>query len=160
MGKIKISPIQQRENRRRFKASNKELMQIAAGINHIVIRHDSQWSLLPGFDNDKVFDVSFSVPVLKRPMTENDKMVAVEWAKYHPRMWRVMLTLDCHDGEKWYAPHRQIETPQPYKLNELKQFVDQHWQEMEDKANPKHIRGKRWRATIIKTHELRAANEN
>ena len=25
MGKIKLSPIQQRENRRRFKASNKEL---------------------------------------------------------------------------------------------------------------------------------------
>ena len=47
-----------------------------------------------------------------------------------------------------------------YKLNELKEFVDQHWQEMEDKANPKHIRGKRWRATIIKTHDLRAANEN
>lgn len=121
MGRLKVSVAEQQQNRARFKASNKELMQIAAGINHIVIKHDSQWSLMPGMGpTDKIFDVQFSRPVLKRPLTENDKMVAIEWAKYHPRMWRVILTLDMCDGEKWYADHMQIETPEPYKLNDLK----------------------------------------
>lgn len=160
MGKIKLSPIQQRENRRRFKATNKELMQIAAGINHIVITHDSLWSLMPGFDNDKVFDVAFSRPVLKRPLTENDKMVAVEWAKYHPRFWRVVLTLELFDGQTWYPESAEIVTSEPIKLNALKDFVDASWKDLEGGANSKHIRGKRWSATIVKTHELRAANEN
>lgn len=159
MGRLKVSVAEQQQNRARFKASNKELMQIAAGINHIVIKHDSQWSLMPGMGStDKIFDVQFSRPVLKRPLSENDKMVAIEWAKYHPRMWRVMLTLDLFDDFKgvWYADHVQIETPEPYKLNDLKTYVDENWKFLEDKANPKHIRGRRWTARIIKTHERKA----
>lgn len=159
MGRLKVSAAEQRQNRGKFKATNHELMQIAAGINHIIIKHDSQWALLPGNGpTDKIFDVQFSRPVLKRPLSENDKMVAVEWAKYHPRYWRVMLTLDLFDdlSGKWYADHMQIETPEPYKLNDLKEHVDEYWKILEDRANPKHIRGKRWTARIIKTHERKA----
>lgn len=160
MGRLRVSKQDQQINRGRFKATNHELMKIAAGINHIVIKHDSQWALNPGYgDTEKIFDVEFSKPVLKRPLTENDKLVAVEWAKYHPRYWRVILTLDLHDGEKWYADQLQLETPEPYKLNDLKEHVDEHWKFLEDKANPKHIRGKRWSARIISTHERRTLQQ-
>lgn len=160
MGRLLVTKEQQRANRGRFKATNRELMMIAAGINHIVIKHDSRWALMPGMgQTDRIFDVSFSRPILKRPLSENDKLVAVEWAKHHPRYWRVMLTLDMFDGEKWYADHMQVETPEPYKLNELKDHVDANWKYLEGKANPKHIRGRRWTATIIKTHERKANND-
>lgn len=160
MGRIKVSAEQQRMNRGRFKATNKELMQIAAGINHIVITHDSLWSLEPGFDNDKVFDVDFSKPVLGRPLTDNDKMVAQEWAGYHPRFWRIVLTLELFDGVTWYPDSLEIITKEPVKLNDLTGLVNSSWKDLEGGANSKHIRGKRWRATIIKTHERRAANES
>lgn len=159
MGRIKVNAEQQRMNRGRFKATNAELLKIAAGINHIVIRHDTRWSLMPGMENDRVFDVSFSVPILKRPLTENDKMVAVEWAKYHPRMWRIVLTLDLFDELRgaWYPDSAEIDTKEPLKLNELKDFVDEQWRDLEGSANSKHIRGRRWVATIIKTHERKKA---
>ena len=156
MGRIKVAAADQRQNRARFKATNHELMQIAAGINHIVIKHDSQWSLMPGMGpTDKIFDCEFTYPILRRPITENDKMVAIEWAKYHPRYWRVILTLDLFDDvqQKWYADHMQLETPNPYKLNDLKEHVDNNWNFLESKNNPSHIRGRRWTARIIKTHE-------
>lgn len=157
MGKLLVKTKQQREKRGQIKATNAELLKIAAGINHIIIKHDSQWSLMPGMGTtDKVFDVSFSIPPLKRPLTENDKMVAVEWAKYHPRYWRVMMTLDLHDGAKWYADHQQVETSQPYKLNELSDYINDQWRILENKNNHHHIRGRRWTATIIKTHERKA----
>lgn len=160
MGRIRVTKQDQRANRGRVRATNRELMQIAAGINHIVIKHDSQWSLMPGMGpTDKIFDCEFTYPILRRPITENDKMVAIEWAKMHPRYWRVILTLDMHDGEKWYADQVQIDTPEPYKLNDLKAHVDENWKVLEEKANPKHIRGRRWTARIIKTHELKELQE-
>lgn len=160
MGRIRVTKQDQRANRGRVRATNRELMQIAAGINHIVIKHDSQWSLMPDMGpTDKIFDCEFTYPVMRRPITDNDKMVAIEWAKKHPRMWRVILTLDMFDGEKWYADHMQIETPEPYKLNDLKDHVDANWKYLEGKANPKHIRGRRWTARIIKTHELKELHD-
>lgn len=162
MGRIRVTKQDQRANRGRVRATNRELMQIAAGINHIVIKHDSQWSLMPGMGpTDKIFDVSFSVPPLKRPLTENDKMVAVEWAKYHPRYWRVILTLDLYDDFKgeWYADHDQVDTHEAVKLNHLSDYINDKWKALEDKANPRHIRGRRWTARIIKTHEIKAMHE-
>lgn len=139
-------------------ATKAELSKIAAGINHIILRHDSRWSLLPGMGADRVLDVAFSKPVLRRPLRDSDKQVAQEWAKYHPRMWRIVLMLDMFDGEKAYFDSAEIETIEPCKLNELKEYVEQNWRELENKNNPKHITGRRWEARIIKTHEKNRLN--
>lgn len=155
MGKLLIQKQRQRANRGKVLATSAELQSIASGIQHIVIMHDSQWSLLPGMGADRVYDVKFDRPVLKRPLTDNDKMVAQAWAKYHPRFWRVVLKLDMFDGDKCYTDSVEIETRDALKLNELKDLVDQSWKELEGRQNPKHIRGRRWEARIIKTHELR-----
>lgn len=156
MGRLLVPRLQQRTNRGRVRATDAELKAIASGINHVVIMHDSQWSLQPGMGADRVYDVKFDRPVLKRPLTDNDKLVAQEWAKYHPRYWRVLLMLDMFDGEKWYTDSTELVTNDPLKLNELKEHVDLNWLELESRQNPKHIRGRRWEARIIKTHERKA----
>ena len=152
-----LPKLQQRANRGRVRATDAELHAIASGINHVVIMHDSQWTLQPGMGADRIYDVKFDRPVLKRPLTDNDKLVAQAWAKYHPRYWRVVLMLDMFDGEKWYTDSAELVTNDPLKLNDLKEYVDLNWLELESRQNLKHIRGRRWEARIIKTHERKAA---
>ncbi len=137
-----------------FRGSNADLLKIAAGINHIVLTHDSTWTLATK-TNDMVLDVRFTRPILRRPLYKSDKMIALEWAKHHPRFWRLALTLNMWDdlNKQAYTDSIEIDTPQQYKLDELTEHVRQAWAELEAGANPKHIRGRRWTARIIQEHE-------
>jgi hypothetical protein len=149
---------EKREKNPAFKASNDELLKIAAGINHIVLTSDSTWTLASEH-NEMVLDVRFSKPVLKRPLFKSDKMIALEWAKYHPRFWRLTLTLNMWDEmrQQAYTDTIEIDTPQQCKLDELTEHVRQAWVELESGANPKHIRGRHWTARIIQGHERKGA---
>lgn len=138
----------------RMKITNHELLQIASGISHIVLEHESLWSLQEGFTDDKILSVRFTKPILKRQMTLRDKTLAVEYAKYRAHYWRVELFLDCvaDDGSK-YVEQSEIVTQEPAKLDDLNDFVKSTWDELTASVNPKHIRGRRWVARIIKGHE-------
>lgn len=151
MGRLKASPTLKNQP---TKANNRELLQIAQGINQLVISHESHWTLAEKH-NDMVFDVRFAKPVLKRPLTENDKLVALEWAKMHPRFWRVNLTLLLHDqiANQHYSEILEIETKTQCKFNELTETFHAGWKELENGANPKHIVGRKWEARIINKHE-------
>lgn len=140
------------------KIPNHELLQIASGITHIVLEHESLWSLGEGFAEDKILSVKFKRPVIKRPLTLQHKKLAVEYAKYRAHYWRVELFLDCvaDDGQK-YVEQGEIITTQPAKLDDLNELVAAEWEEIKGAVNPKHIRGRRWRATIIQGHERRGA---
>lgn len=153
MGRVLVTPQQAQANRSMVKATNAELQAIASGINHIVISHKSEWSMHPGMGADRVYDITFERPVLKRPLNESDKLVAHGWANYHPRFWRVVLMLDMHDGDRWYTDSVELITGSPVKLNDLTEFVEANWREIESRQNQKHIRGRRWEARIIKTHQ-------
>lgn len=141
-----------------MKIPNNELLQIAAGISHIVLEHESLWSLGQGVEQDRLLNVRFSRPILKRPLSAQHKKIAVEYAKYRAHHWRVELFLDCvaDDGTK-YIEQGEIETKEPAKIDDLNELVRQEWDDMTAAVNPKHIRGRRWRATIIKGHERRRA---
>lgn len=141
----------------RMKIPNHELLQIASGISHIVLEHESLWSLHEGFTDDKILSVRFTKPILKRPMTLRDKTLAVEYAKYRAHYWRVELFLDCvaDDGSK-YVEQSEIVTQEPAKLDDLNDLVKSTWDELTASVNPKHIRGRRWVARIIKGHERKA----
>lgn len=141
------------------KIPDRELLQIAAGISHIVLEHRSLWSLADGLGEDKMLSVRFSRPILKRPLTLDHKRIAVEYAKYRAHIWRVELWLDClSDDGQTYVEASEIVTQTPAKLDDLNSLVEQEWQDLAESVNPRHIRGRRWRATIVKGHEQRSGN--
>lgn len=137
-----------------MKIPNHELLQIAAGISHIVLEHQSIWSLGEGLEQDKILSVRFSRPILRRPLTVAHKRIAVEYAKYRAHYWRVELFLDCvADDGQTYVETSEIVTQVPAKLDDLNELVNAQWGELAAAVNPKHIRGRRWRATIVKGYE-------
>lgn len=140
-----------------MKIKNSELLQIAAGISHIILEHHSLWSLQNGFTDDKILSVRFTRPIIKRALTQTDKMIAVEYAKYRAHYWRVELFLDCvaDDGSK-YVEQSEIVTQEPAKLDDLNDLVRATWDELTASVNQKHIRGRRWVARIVKGYERRA----
>lgn len=141
-----------------MKIPNNELMQIAAGISHIVLEHESLWSLSSAAAEDKMLNVRFSRPILKRPLSLSHKKIAVEYAKYLARHWRIELFLDCvADDGKPYIEEAEIVTESPAKMDDLNEYIAAQWLEMENAVNPKHIRGKRWRATIVKGYQRKGA---
>lgn len=141
-----------------MKIPNHELLQIAAGISHIVLEHESLWSLGEGLEQDRILSVRFSKPILKRPLSAHHKRIAVEYAKYRAHFWKVELFLDCvADDGTTYIEQGEIVTKEPAKLDDLNDLVNDEWADMMAAVNPKHIRGRRWRATIIKGHERRQA---
>lgn len=130
-------------------ASNADLMKIAAGVNHLVLHHDSLWN-----GEDRILDVRFKLPILRRPLTATDKHLAVKWAMLHPRYWRIKLTLHlCDNNGNPYDEVEDIETNEALKLDNLNEFIRQQWLDIESSVNPKHIRGREWVATIINTNE-------
>lgn len=136
------------------KIPNADLLKIAAGISHIVLEHQSIWSLGDGFKDDKILSVRFTRPILKRNLTLRDKAIAVEYAKYRAHYWRVELFLDCvADDGTTYVEQSEIVTQQPAKLDDLNELVKATWDELVASVNQKHIRGRRWIARIIKGHE-------
>lgn len=141
-----------------MKIPNHELLQIASGISHIVLEHESIWSLGAGCMEDKILSVKFSKPILRRPLTLHHKKIAVEYAKYRAHFWRVELFLDCvADDGTAYVEQGEIVTTEPAKLDDLNEFFQAQWDELESAVNQKHIRGKRWKATIVKGHERKGA---